>query len=144
MQINDAKYRVQGVSLGENHTAVVSAMGTLYMCGDNSRGQLGLGPRSDMQVSRLTEVSDVTESVRQVSCGYKHTLVLTNGRRVFGMGDNRKHEMGLGESNDHVDNEYLSPMHLQHLEIHDIVKVVAGGFSAALTLQEQIIIWGTG
>lgn len=79
-----------------------------------------MGNRSGMQVDKLTEVSDVTESVRQVSCGYRHSLVLTNARRVYGMGDNRKHQMGLGESNTPVDNEYLSPIQLRHLEIHDI------------------------
>jgi len=31
-----------------------------------------------------------------------------------------------------------------HLQMHEIVNVAAGGFSAALTSNQQIILWGTG
>jgi hypothetical protein len=41
--------------------------------------------------------------------------------------------MGLGESSYSNKKEFASPFRMSHLEMHDIVSVAAGGFSAALT-----------
>ena len=49
-------------------------------------------------IDRPTLVIDIKEEVRSVSCGYKHTLVLTDSGKVYGMGTNRKHEIGVGNS----------------------------------------------
>ena len=38
------------------------------------------------------------EEARSVSCGHRHTLVLTDSGKVYGMGTNRKHEIGVGNS----------------------------------------------
>lgn len=68
-----------------------------------------------------------------VSCGYRHTLILTKAGYVYAMGDNRKHEMGFGDSARAQEKEFISPVKLSQLEIHKISSVVAGGFSAAVT-----------
>ena len=44
------------------------------MCGWNNKGQLGLGDTEDRSV--LCHVQALS-SVRQVSCGWNHTLVIT-------------------------------------------------------------------
>lgn len=46
----------------------------LFMCGWNNKGQLGLGDTQDRSV--LCHVQGLS-SVRQVSCGWNHTLVIT-------------------------------------------------------------------
>lgn len=46
----------------------------LFMCGWNNKGQLGLGDTQDRSV--LCHVQGLG-SVRQVSCGWNHTLVIT-------------------------------------------------------------------
>jgi alpha-tubulin suppressor-like RCC1 family protein len=33
-----------------------------------------------------------------VSCGFRHTLFLSENGKVYGVGSNKKHEMGLGNS----------------------------------------------
>lgn len=45
-------------------------------------------------IDRVTLVTGISEEVVQVSCGYKHTLVLTDHGQVFGMGSNRRYELG--------------------------------------------------
>lgn len=45
----------------------------LFMCGWNNKGQLGLGDTQDRPV--LCHVQGLS-SVRQVSCGWNHTLVI--------------------------------------------------------------------
>lgn len=52
--------------------------------------------------------------------------------------------MGLGESNYADQKEFSNPLRMNHLEMHEITSVTAGGFSAALTSNKSIILWGTG
>ena len=84
-------------------------------------------------VDRPTRVQDILDEVLQVSCGYRHTLVLTSKGQLFGFGSNRRHEMGLGDSPLAVENNFFAPLKLDALLIHNIVHTVAGGFSAAIT-----------
>ena len=44
---------------------------------------------------RPTLVTGITEEIISVSCGFRHTLVLTDHGIVYGMGTNRKYELGL-------------------------------------------------
>ena len=52
----------------------------LFMCGWNNKGQLGLGDRQDRSV--LCHVQGL-RCVRQVSCGWNHTLVITGNISQF-------------------------------------------------------------
>jgi len=52
--------------------------------------------------------------------------------------------MGLGESSDAVTNNFFTPLKLEQLSIHNLVHCSAGGFSAAITELNQLIVWGTG
>ena len=52
--------------------------------------------------------------------------------------------MGLGEQGQSKETNFYSPLKLASLEIHNVVKVAAGGFSAAITDMRQLIVWGTG
>jgi alpha-tubulin suppressor-like RCC1 family protein len=47
-------------------------------------------------IDRPTLIIDIEEEVQQVSCGLRHTLVLTENGKVYGMGSNKRHEIGLG------------------------------------------------
>lgn len=70
-----------------------------------------------------------------MSCGYRHTLVLTIKGSIYGFGSNRRHEMGLGDSPQAVENNFYAPIKLDQLDIHNNVHVAAGGFSASITDQ---------
>lgn len=139
--------RIKQIDLGHNHTAFVTFDSNLYSFGENSEGQLGLGSgvyHGESFVDKPTRVSDIYDEIKEVSCGYKHTLCLTVNGLIYGMGSNRKHEMGLGDTQDSRKPNFFSPIKLNQLEIHNLIKVSAGGFSAALTDHNQVIIWGSG
>ena len=137
----DSPKSLKAVSCGDLHTAVLSAQGELFMLGDNSEGQLGLGLEYKMHTDRPTLVSSIAEEVVQVSCGYRHTLVLTDHGIVYGMGTNKGYELGLMQP---TVSKSVGVMRIQALEIYMIVKVEAVGFSAALTSQNEILVWGSG
>jgi alpha-tubulin suppressor-like RCC1 family protein len=44
---------------------------------------------------RPTPVNGIPEEIVSVSCGNRHTLVLTDHGTVYGMGTNKKYELGL-------------------------------------------------
>ena len=90
--------------------------GQLYTFGDNTQGQLGLGNgvfRSQVIVDKPTRVQDIFDEVAQISCGYRHTLALTVKGHVYGFGSNRRHEMGLGDSPQAVENNFFAPLRLE-------------------------------
>lgn len=74
-----------------------------------------------------------------MSCGYRHTLVLTDHGTVFAMGSNKKFELGSPTL-----QKSSTPIRIQTIEMYLIRKVVAGGFSVALTSQNELLVWGTG
>lgn len=121
----------------------MTTSGNLLTFGDNSQGQLGHG-RDVIHSHQPREVSEITEPIGQVSCGHRHTLALSRSGKVYGMGSNRTHQMGLGESSLAREACFFHPIRLSQLDIHRITKVAAGGFSAAITDQRQLILWGTG
>ena len=48
-----------------------------------------------LHTDRPTLVTGINEEVVSVSCGYRHSLLLTENGTVYGMGSNRKFELGL-------------------------------------------------
>ena len=53
------------------------------------------------KVPTPTEIN-FQHSIRQVSCGVFYTLILTKDGRVYGMGNNKYGQLGIGTKN----NEY--------------------------------------
>ena len=68
-------------------------------------------------------------SVKDVSCGKEHTLLLTNSSRVYSFGTGSKGQLGLGSLESHKE-----PVYVDALEPLIIKKINAGGWhSLALT-----------
>jgi len=65
---------------GFAHSAIVKADGTVYTCGLNSDGQLGLGDFQNRAAA--TQISGISSAVA-VSCGAKHTFVVTNNNGQY-------------------------------------------------------------
>jgi len=75
------------VSAGELHSAVVTTDGDLYTWGDGFCGQLGLGDKRPKLVpQQVAEGGLEDECVLSVSCGARHTLVVTEDGEVFSFG----------------------------------------------------------
>lgn len=85
----------KAVDCGDQHTALITPSGDLYTLGDNSEGQLGLGIDYKTFNEKATLVTGIMDRVQEVAAGYRHTLVLTERGSVYGMGTNRRHELGL-------------------------------------------------
>lgn len=88
------------VAAGDTHSMVVTAQGRLFAFGRNEWGQLGLGHKT--KTSKPTHVQAFDGArVKLVSCGRYHTVVVTEGEKVFACGSNTEGQLGVkvtGES----------------------------------------------
>ena len=72
--------------------------GTLWGCGYNKFGQLGLGDTIDRSTFTIASIN--TNDVKSVYCGNDHTLILKNDGTLWGCGYNGFGQLGLGDTND--------------------------------------------
>ncbi|CAN8196858.1 unnamed protein product [Coccothraustes coccothraustes] len=126
------------ISCGDEHTAVITGKGKLYMFGSNDWGQLGLGSKNT--VSKPTCVKALKpEKPKLAVCGRNHTLVYTEKGNVYAAGGNSEGQLGLG------DTEERTTFHLIRFftNQHKIKQLSAGSYtSAAVTEDGQLFVWG--
>ncbi|XP_077637790.1 uncharacterized protein LOC110483277 isoform X2 [Lonchura striata] len=105
------------ISCGDEHTAIITGKGKLYMFGSNDWGQLGLGSKNTVN---------------------KPTCVKEKGN-VYAAGGNSEGQLGLG------DTEERTTFHLIRFftNQHKIKQLSAGSYtSAAVTEDGQLFVWG--
>jgi alpha-tubulin suppressor-like RCC1 family protein len=98
------------ISFGRAHTALITPEGKLYVFGDNSFGQLGLGDASadtsKFPTPQLVEALS-SQFVIQAECGDSVTLALTKDGTVFGFGASETSQLCTND-------EYMADMYTPH------------------------------
>ena len=80
-----------------NHSLILKNDGTLWGCGYNGYGQLGLGDTTNR--TTFTQVTTNGDDVKSIYCGGYHTLILKNDGTLWGCGYNQYGQLGLGDTN---------------------------------------------
>ncbi|XP_061234043.1 X-linked retinitis pigmentosa GTPase regulator [Neopsephotus bourkii] len=126
------------ISCGDEHTAIVTGNGKLYMFGSNNWGQLGLGSKNT--VSKPTCVKALKpEKTKLAVCGRNHTLVYTEKGNMYAAGGNSEGQLGLGDTEERTTFHLISFFTNQH----KIKQLAAGSYtSAAVTEDGQLFVWG--
>uniref|UniRef100_A0A8C4K837 RCC1-like domain-containing protein n=1 Tax=Dromaius novaehollandiae TaxID=8790 RepID=A0A8C4K837_DRONO len=126
------------ISCGDEHTAIVTGNGKLYMFGSNNWGQLGLGSKNT--VSKPTCVKALKpEKTKLAVCGRNHTLVYTEKGNVYAAGGNSEGQLGLGDTEERTTFHLISFFTSEH----KIKQLAAGSYtSAAITEDGQLFMWG--
>ncbi|KAG9339478.1 hypothetical protein JZ751_023617 [Albula glossodonta] len=83
---------IKMLSAGCNISAALTVDGTLYMWGDNSEGQIGLG---DESIAVDPQEVTVGRPVSWVSCGYYHSAFVTADGDLFTFGEPEGGKLGL-------------------------------------------------
>ncbi|XP_031275157.1 ultraviolet-B receptor UVR8-like isoform X5 [Pistacia vera] len=93
--------QVEKIAAGLWHTMCISVEGRVYVFGGNQFGQLGTGADHAETIPRLLD-APILESKRAkvVSCGARHSAMLTEDGQVLGWGWNKYGQLGLGDSID--------------------------------------------
>ncbi|KAL8051151.1 hypothetical protein ABFS82_06G126400 [Erythranthe guttata] len=90
--------RIEGVAAGLWHTICISADGDVYAFGGNQFGQLGTGADQAETLPRLLEAPSLENvNARVVSCGARHSAIITEEGKTFCWGWNKYGQLGLGD-----------------------------------------------
>jgi alpha-tubulin suppressor-like RCC1 family protein len=87
---------VKKLSCGSCFTFAIKEDGTLWGCGWNYDGCLGLGDEIDRY--EFVQVPNIN-NVKDVKCSYDSTFILKNDNTVWACGDNYNGQLGLGDTN---------------------------------------------
>lgn len=110
------------VSCAASHTVFLTANG-VYVCGNNTYGQLGIGKGYDENVLTPILIPKLFGiKINSVSCGGGHTVALSTSC-CYGFGINRNGQLGLG--NDLAQN-YTEPQIISSLNQKEPVAVSCG------------------
>uniref|UniRef100_A0A8C5FTL3 Secretion regulating guanine nucleotide exchange factor n=1 Tax=Gadus morhua TaxID=8049 RepID=A0A8C5FTL3_GADMO len=122
----------------EAATRWLSQDGEVWSCGQNHRGQLGLGHTSD--VSTLHPGPALKQRVVNVSCGWDFTLFLTDCGQVLTCGSNAFGQLGVAKTSTHS----AEPVRVESLG--EPVVSVAAGLRHALAVTDSgcVYQWGLG
>ncbi|KAF5204769.1 Ultraviolet-b receptor uvr8 [Thalictrum thalictroides] len=90
--------QIEGVATGLWHTVCISTEGDVYAFGGNQFGQLGTGAEQAETLPRVLEAPSMEDkNAKVVSCGARHTAVITDDGNVFCWGWNKYGQLGLGD-----------------------------------------------
>ncbi|XP_027921396.1 ultraviolet-B receptor UVR8-like isoform X6 [Vigna unguiculata] len=125
--------RTEGVAAGLWHTVCTSADGDVYAFGGNQFGQLGTGSDQAETIPRLLDCPSLENvNVKRISCGARHSALVTDTGKVFCWGWNKYGQLGLG---DVIDRNIPSEVTLEGC----VAKNVACGWWHTLLLAESPI-----
>ncbi|XP_037307735.2 secretion-regulating guanine nucleotide exchange factor isoform X2 [Pungitius pungitius] len=129
---------LRAVSGGGGHTAALTERGEVFVCGQNHRGQLGLGHNAD--VSTLQLCPSLNQRLTKVVCGWDFTLLLNDCGGILACGSNAYGQLGVGPNVSHSADLLL----VESLE-EPVVSIAAGlRHSLAVTYSGRVYQWGSG
>ena len=79
---------------GRYYTLLLTDDDTLYACGSNSYGQLGLGDNNEINTFAL--IPNTPSNIKQIQGGNFHILLLTDDNKLYVCGGNLYGQLGLG------------------------------------------------
>lgn len=129
---------VKQIACGQNCTFILKTNGSVWACGYNSYGQLGLGT-TDINYNTFTQVTtNINNDVKQIACGEYHTVILKNDGSIWSCGRNDKGQLGIsGAGNKNTFTQVIT-------NISNDVKLIACGGSHTFILKANGGVWSCG
>jgi alpha-tubulin suppressor-like RCC1 family protein len=126
------------VSAGHEFSLALTSKGRIFSEGTNDQGQLGQG--DTQKRTTFTEITSIPTNIIFISSGYQHALVLDENGDVWSWGQNLNGQLGLGHNKKQpTPTKVVLPTPTPT----PIIQISAGGdFSAALSKEGELFIWG--
>ncbi len=122
-------YNNESIYLEFNASAVIKTDGTLWVCGDATKGRLGTGGETDLNY--FTRVPGMS-NVKNVSFGSYCTIAVKNNGDVWVCGDNYRGPIGMGTS-----SKYYT---FQDLGITGVKKASCGAIHSLLLMEDGTLM----
>jgi RCC1 and BTB domain-containing protein len=158
--INDwLKKPIADISCGAFHTLILTQTSELYAVGYNRFGQIGNGYNCDQFTPiKITLNSFESEKIVSITCGYYHSMALTQNGRVYSWGKNNFGQLGIEPTDDNIsigsikslnrslsNNNYCHqiPTRISGLEGVIVRKIISGSnHNLLLTTDGEIYAFG--
>jgi len=131
---------------GQAHTLALTAAGEVYTFGTSTCGALGQGPQVKQTSPLLLRMTKEVR-IHWVAAGARHSLMVTDDRRLYSMGDNTYGQLGTNElgSNRRSLKYADTPVLVGGALVSKRVCLLAVGDNHALatTEDEQTFAWGS-
>ena len=134
-QITTNADNVKSVYCGKDHNIILKNDGTLWGCGNNQYGQLGLGDTTNR--TTFTQITANADDIKSVYCGAYYTLILKNDGTLWGCGWNANGQLCLGDFNNRTTFTQITAN-------ADDIKSVYCGWNHTLILKNDGTLWGCG
>lgn len=136
----EARSTITHIGCGTSFVLMVTSMNEILGCGDNWYGQLGIGYPTKKHVTTLTRATwDCKLQVKQISCGFYHSLILTIDGKVYACGANRAGALGLG---DFTNRNMFQRVNIIFFD-DEIEQIVCGGhYSAIISKRGRLFVSG--
>ena len=134
-QVTTNTDNIKSVYCGYYHNIILKNDGTLWGCGKNDYGQLGLGDTNNRNT--FTEITTDTDNVKSVYCGNTHTLILENDGTLWGCGYNEFGQLGLGDNNNRTTFTQITTN-------TDDIKEIYCSAAHTFILKNDGTLWGCG
>ncbi|CAG8519650.1 11327_t:CDS:2, partial [Dentiscutata heterogama] len=133
--------RIRKIFAGGNHSFAIDEDGMVYTWGQNAEGQCGIESPNPIITPIKLEFFKNLFSVKQISAGLHHMLVLLKNSDVYSFGSNKYGQLGIGVS----EENRKFPVRINH-DNYDNCKYVATGdhHCIAVNNENKVYTWGFG
>ena len=124
---------IKQIACGGYHTVILKKDGSLYSCGNNGGGQLGIGTVTDNPT--FTQVTtNISNDVKEVACGSTYTFILKNDGSIWACGEGGYGHLGLGSGSNKT----------TFTKVTTNVKQIACGSGHTFILKNDGSVWACG
>jgi alpha-tubulin suppressor-like RCC1 family protein len=88
--------KIKNIHCGSYHNIILNENNEIFVVGNNSFGQLGLGDNNDRNV--YTKLEHNFGKIKYIYCGAYHNIILNENNELFVCGDNMRGQLGLGDN----------------------------------------------
>jgi hypothetical protein len=130
---------IQAVAGGWRHTVALDADGQLYGWGWNKFGQVGCGNTDDQNSPKLVIDID-NQKISQVTCGWRHTVAITDRGNVYSWGRGTSGQLGHGDAVDRCVPKRVELLSADGLACLNIESSPSGNSSSSISPAERYAV----